>query len=97
MMILWLGFMALFLVALGAPLAQKFAYAGSHRGLAVEVVEGVAVTVAGVVIFAGLLAAAGYVAFGLSGAFGMGLIGAFVGFIVVSIVSTFMAAAEQRN
>lgn len=86
MLFLWLGFMGLFLVALIAPLAQRFGYADGRTALQIAV--GVAVTIVGVVLFTGALGTIGYLALGPLAAFGIGLTAALIGFAVVLFVGS---------
>lgn len=96
MAILWLGFMSLFLVALGIPLVQRFVYTAGHSGLAREIIEGFVTYLLEVLVFSGFLGIVGYLAFGVGGGVTMGLTGLSVSFILVSILGTFSAVREWR-
>ena len=96
MAILWLGFMSLFLVALGIPLVQRFVYSAGHHGLVREIFEGFAAYLLEVLIFSGFLGVVGYVVFGVGGGVTMGMTGLAVSFILVGILGTFSAVREWR-
>lgn len=97
MAILWLGFMSLFLVALGIPLVQRFVYSAGHTGLLRDVVEGFVAFLLEVLVFTGVLVIVGYLAFGIGGAMSLGLVGLTVSFLVVGILGTFSAIREWRS
>ena len=86
MAILWLGFMSLFLVALGIPLVQRFMYAAGHNSLPRGVVGGFVTFILEVVLFTGLLAVVGYVGFGVGGGLALGVVGLTVSFFIVGIL-----------
>src|SRR5262245_2039958 len=96
MAILWLGFMSLFLIALGIPLVQRFMYSAGHSGLVREIMEGFIAFMLEVLVFSGFMGLVGYVAFGLGGAVTLGLVGLAVSFILVSILGTVSAMREWR-
>ncbi len=94
MAILWLGFMGLFLMALGYPLAQRFSYYNRRSGAVLTILEGYAAFLLEVSLFTIVMAAAGYVFFGTTGAVVLGLVGMAVSFLLGSVLGTFSAAHE---
>jgi hypothetical protein len=94
MAILWLGFMSMFVVALGIPLVQRFIYAAGSKGLLRDIVGGFVTFILEVVMFTGLLTVVGYVAFGVGGALTLGVTGLTVSFVVVSILGTVSALRD---
>jgi hypothetical protein len=94
MAILWLGFMSLFLMALGIPLVQRFVYAVG-RGHIQAIIGGFAALLLAVLVFSGFLGMIGYFTFGIGGGVTLMLSGIAGSFILVAILGTFSSAREK--
>ncbi len=90
MLVLWLFFMGLFIVALALPLAQRFAYSfgwGSLRAT-LEGMAGLVVAGLGFSAFMGLI---GLGTMGVGGLMGFALVGEIFSLLVLALLGTFNA------
>jgi hypothetical protein len=91
MLVLWLLFMGLFIVALALPLAQRFAYAFGQWGSLRATLEGMAGLVLVGVLFSAFLGLIGLGMMGTGGLMGFALIGEIFSLLVLALLGTFNA------
>lgn len=87
MLVLWLIFMGLFIVALALPLAQRFAYAigwGSLRAT----LEGMVGTVLAGVLFSAFMGLIGFGLMGAAGLMGFALVAEIFSLLVLAVLGT---------
>ena len=90
MLVLWLIFMALFIVALALPLAQRFAYSFGWGSLRATL-EGMAGLVLAGVLFSLFMGMIGLGMMGTGGLMGFALIGEIFSLLVLALLGTFNA------
>ncbi|MBI5667691.1 MAG: hypothetical protein HZC41_06755 [Chloroflexi bacterium] len=88
MLVLWLIFMGLFIVALALPLAQRFAYAFGQWGSLRATLEGMAGVVLAGVLFSVFMGLIGFGLMGAAGLMGFALVGEIFSLLVLAIMGT---------
>jgi hypothetical protein len=91
MLVLWLVFMGLFILALAMPLAQRFGYAYGQWGSLRDMLEGTAALVAQSVLFAVFMGFVGGSLLGAGGVLPFALAGEVFSLLVLAVLGTINA------